>query len=103
MRATASLSQCRRCQILTVSALCEGIEVVCDLAPLTRIGELQAAAAGRQTYRLDADRRLWRNDQYRIRADAPLPGDHRLIAHDCEHPTPAQWHAEPDPDQEAPY
>jgi hypothetical protein len=25
------------------------------------------------------------------------------VCPDCEHPTPAQWHAEPDPDQEAPY
>ena len=100
MRATASLSQCRHCKIPTVNALCDGLEVVCELVPLSRAGELQAAAAGRQTYRLDADRRLWRNDQYRIRADAPLPGDHRLIAHDCSSPTPDAWQYAPDPNQE---
>lgn len=100
MRATASLSQCRHCKIPTVNALCDGLEVVCELVPLTRRGELEAAAAGRRTYRMDSDRRLWRNDQYRIRTDAPLPGDHRLIAHDCANPTPDGWQAAPDPSEE---
>jgi hypothetical protein len=72
------------------------LEVTCELLPLSREGEIAAAIAGRKTYRLDADRRLWRNDQWRISRDAPMPGDHRLVAHVCDRPVPAAWRA-PEP------
>jgi hypothetical protein len=97
MRDTAILATCQKCRLTVLAALCEAVETRCEPTPLTREGELHAAASGRATYRLDGDRRLWRNDQWRILSDAPFPQDHRLAAHVCGQPIPAEW-AAPIPD-----
>lgn len=97
MRTTATTTECRNCTAPTISALADDArEAVCDLAPLTRAGELLAALDGRTVYRLDRDRKLWRTDRWRIGADSPLPGDHRLASHVCGRPVPADWIQPPD-------
>lgn len=91
MRVTARLATCQTCRGPILAALCDGIETRCEPVPLSRRGELLAALAGVATYRLDTDRRLHANDCWRIAADAPLPGDHRLAAHRCDRPIPTDW------------
>lgn len=92
MSRAAILTTCNRCHAPIVTGIDDyRIQARADLVPLTRHGEIQAAIAGRDTWRIDADRRLWRTDRWRIHTDAPMPGDHRLTSHLCGQPIPADW------------
>lgn len=92
------LIECNRCASpILVGVDDGGFEVRADLVPMTRLGELHAIAEGLESWRLDADRKAWRTDEYRLRSDAPFPSDHRIAAHVCGHPIPAAW-AAPIPD-----
>jgi len=90
----AKLTECNRCRtpILTGHDDC-GLDVRATAVCLTRHGEIQAMAAGRDCWRLDHERRLWATDRWRILSDIPLPGDHRITAHVCGQPIPADWAA----------
>ena len=92
------LTECNRCHlpILTGTDDYAG-EIRADLIPLTRHGEIQATIAGQTCWRIDADRKAWRTDQWRILTDKPLPGDHRITTHACGQPTPTSWAAPPAP------
>jgi hypothetical protein len=92
------LIECNRCRSPILIGLDDiGLEVHADLIPLTRLGELHAIASGLTSWRLDADRKAWRTDEYRLRSDAPFPSDHRIAAHSCGRPPPPEWIAPPPP------
>lgn len=89
---------CPTCHRPTLTGLDNAAPAVVDPRPLTRRGELLATIAGMATYRIDAHGQPWRNDQWRIAADIPLPGDIRVAAHLCHRPLPGDWLAPPPPD-----
>lgn len=95
----AKLTECNRCRtpILTGHDDC-GLDVRATAVCLTRHGEIQAMVSGLDCWRLDAERRLWHTNQWRIADDAPLPGDIRVAAHICHRPLPGDWLAPPPPD-----
>lgn len=91
MRTTATATRCQTCRQLVIAAInTDTLDTYCDPIPLTRNGELQANLAGRRTYRLDTDRRLWPTTRDRIHT-APMPGDRILAIHICGQPIPATW------------
>ena len=97
MSRPARWEECNRCQIPILTGTDDySLPVKAEAVPLTRAGEIHALAAGLDCWRIDADRKLWRTDSFRIMSDAPLPGDHRIAAHVCGQPFPAAWAVIPD-------
>lgn len=91
MRTTATATRCPDCRQLVIAAIStDALDTWCDVIPLTRNGELAANLAGRATYRLDTDRRLWTTGAHRIATD-PMPGDAILAVHICGQHIPAAW------------
>ena len=92
------LIECNRCHAAILTGTDDyHLDVRADLIPLSRGGELQAMASGLTCWRIDADRKAWRTDEYRVRADCPFPSDHRVCSHVCGVPPPQAWLA-PIPD-----
>jgi len=99
----AKLTECNRCRtpILTGHDDC-GLDVRATAVCLTRHGEIQAMVSGLDCWRLDAERRLWHTNRWRIADDIPLPGDIRVAAHICDRPLPGDWLAPPSPPDDPP-
>ncbi len=92
------LEECNRCHEAILTGVDDyRLDIRANLIPLTRDGEIHAMVAGLDCWRIDGDRRAWRTDQWRIRTDCPLPGDHRVAAHVCGVPPPDEWLAPPPP------
>ena len=97
----AELATCSTCRQPILTGVDDiALTAIAEPIPLTRDGEIQAMATGRDCWRLDHDKRLWRTDTWRIASDRPFPTDHRVTTHLCHQPIPTTWTTEARPTPE---
>ena len=94
MSRSVSLIECNRCHLPILTGHDDyAAPVSADLIPLTRASEIRAMSMGLNCWRIDAERKAWRTDRWRIASDCPMPLDHRVAEHRCGQPIPADWAA----------